>query len=625
MSKKNRLQGKISIHTKGFGFLSADCGHEDIFIPASKINGAFDGDVVVVSSLKKSAKGWEGIVESIKQQNRKRIVGTVVDHYPNGDAMIFSASAGEERPLCLKKSPKTKFEIGDRVSLNIKSQGTDNSLTCTLHKFLGNINDALIDSDVAIEEYNLHEKFPAAVIAEAEKFKEGCVLTKDRVDYRDLECLTIDPTTARDYDDALSITKDKNGCYQLGVHIADVSHFVKENSKLDLEAQSRGNSTYFIDKVVPMLPENLSNGLCSLKEGVDRYTATVMMEFDTKGILKSHEICKSIIRSRKRFTYEEAKQVLDKKIKSPHLNTLKLLVELCSHLKRQKKERGCVELNLPEIRLVLDENGIPYTETWIEYDITHQLVEEYMLKANEIVASELLKRGGKGLFRIHENPDPETLNEFFTLARLFGYVIPPNATSEDIGKIFEDAKDSVNIDQLSIRYIRSMKLAVYSKDNIGHYGLNLENYTHFTSPIRRYSDLVVHRFLFDKDYNPNEKAIAELCSETERRSFRAEMSVARLKKLRYLDRLTEDDPDFTFEATITNIKPQGIFFDLNFIGFEGNIHVSQLGDEYFYFNEKDRSFKGSTTNERYQIGTKLVVSLESIDLVFGECTWNLIH
>ena len=620
MKPTKRLQGKISLHPKGFGFIKPECGHEDIFIPPPKINGALDGDIVTVDSLKKSQKGWEGAVNRVVDRGRKRIVGTVVDFYTNGDAMLFSPMAGEERSFNVKKTPAYKLTIGDRVSVNVNGQN-DDGFDCTVHKVLGNIDNAHIDSDVAIQEFELFSEFPAMVVKEAEKFSQECKLTKDREDLRDLECITIDPKTAKDYDDALSITKDKKGCYHLGVHIADVSFYVQEGSKLDKEALARGNSTYFIDRVVPMLPERLSNGLCSLKEGVDRYSASVLMEFDAKGILKSHRLVKGLINSRKRFSYEDARQVLDKKLKSPHEKTLKLLVELCKHLKKQKKDRGCVELAMPEIRLVLDDDGIPYTEEWIEYDITHQLVEEFMLKANEIVATELLSRGQKAIFRIHETPDDDNLAEFFTLARLLGYTVDPKEPNE-ISRLFEEAKDSPYIDQLSVRYVRTMKLAIYSKDNVGHYGLNLENYTHFTSPIRRYSDLVVHRLLFNKSYAPNVEAIAAKCSETERKSFRAEMSVSRLKKLRYLDRLTEEDSDITFEATITNVRPQGIVFDLGFIGFEGTIHVSELGDDYFYFNDKDRSFTGSNSREKFQLGSKIVVQLETIDLVFRECTWN---
>ncbi len=623
MKSSTRLKGKLSLHPKGFGFVKPECGHEDVFIPPTKLNSAIDGDLVIVTSLRKGQKGWEGVIESIAKRGRNRMVGAVVDFNEKGDAMIFAPTAGEERLFVLKKSPKQKFSIGDRVSINVDNR-SKNLSTCTLHKYFGSIDDALIDTDVAIEEYELTSTFPPAALKEASKFSPECKLTKDRVDLRDLECVTIDPKTARDYDDALSITKDKNGCYHLGIHIADVSHYVKDGSELDKSAYARGNSTYFVDKVVPMLPEQLSNELCSIKEGVDRYSASVLMEFNTKGELKNYKIVRGLIRSRKRFSYEEAKQVLDRKIKSPHLDLLKLLVELCMHLKKQKKERGCVELSMPEIRLVLDDQGIPYTEEWIPYDITHQLVEEFMLKANELVAIELMKRGKQSLFRVHEVPDEKDLEEFFTLVGLLGYKIPRDSSTENIRALFEEAENSPFVDQLSQRYIRTMKLAIYSAENIGHYGLNLEHYTHFTSPIRRYTDLVVHRLIFDKDYDPDVEVIAAHCSDTERKSFRAEMSCLRLKKLRYIDRLTEEDPEITFDATITNIKPQWVYFNLDFISYEGSIHVSELGDEYFQYNDKDRTFTGTDTQLTYHLGRKIVVQLETIDLVFGECTWNLI-
>lgn len=624
MSKKSRYEGKITVHVRGFGFVSPNCGHDDIFIPSSKIKGALDGDVVTVGSLKKGPKGWEGAVISIKEPGKKQLAGTVVDFYGKHEAVVFAPSLGEERPIILSTKTGPKLNIGDRLLIKITRRGQD-QVSYSLKEVLGNIDQAEIDSNVAIQEYDIRHIFPATVLNEAKKMPKKCVLTDDRLDLRKLECITIDPTTARDFDDALTITKDNKGCYHLGVHIADVSHYVKDGSKIDQEAQKRCNSTYFIDKVVPMLPEELSNDLCSLKEGVDRYTASVLMKFDAKGVLKEHKITKALIRSDKRFTYEEAKQVLDRKLTSPHLKMLRLLVELCNHLKKQKKDRGCVELSMPEIRMVLDEQSIPYTEDWIEYDITHQLVEEFMLKANEVIATELMESKKQGVFRVHESPDQDNLKEFFAIAQLFGHTIPHTPSSQDIAKLFEDAKGSVYSDQLSVKYIRSMKLAIYSTDNIGHYGLNLANYTHFTSPIRRYSDLIVHRLIFEKNYKPDAKKLVALCSEKERNSFKAEMSVLRLKKLRYLDRLTEDDPEITFEATVTNVKPQGVFFDLSFIGFEGMVHVSTLGDEYFQYDESSRSFIGAETKHKYTIGTKMVVSLETIDLVFGECTWNVVH
>ncbi len=626
VKKKGLLQGKLSLHSKGFGFVSAiDVEHDDVFIPSSQIKGSIDGDIVEIQVLGKSAKGYEGKVVRLIKRERKRIVGIVTQVLKTGEAVIYSPVVGEERDVILVKEEKRKWVLGDRVLMQIEKT-TPEKIFCKLYKLFGNIEDATIDTEVAVEEYQIRKEFPTAVIEEALGFSSASSIKKDnRVDLTDLICMTIDPVDAKDYDDALSITKDKKGHYHLGVHIADVSHFVQVGSALDKEAFKRSNSTYFIDSVVPMLPPELSNDLCSLKEKVDRLTASALMEFNENGTLVNYKIVRSIINSRKRFTYEGAKEVLDGKVESPLLPQLKLLVELALKLKAFRKSRGSVELSMPEIRLKIDDKGVPNGYTRIDYDITHQLVEEFMLKANELVAKHLLDQGKDAIFRIHEEPNPENMKDFFSYARLIGFQVPPEPKDEDLIRLFEMAQKSPLLEQLAIRFIRSMKLAIYSENNVGHFGLALENYTHFTSPIRRYSDLVIHRLLFDETYKPNLKLVALWCTEQERKSFKAEMSVIKLKKLRYLEKIITETKEKTFSVTITNIKPMGIFFDLDFIGFEGFIRVSNLGREYFHFDEKRRVFTGEKTGVTFNIGKPIQVVLESIDLLIQECNWVLLN
>ena len=618
MSKKPPLQGKLSLHPKGFGFVSpSNVEHADVFIPPSQLKGSIDGDIVEISVTGKSAKGYEGKVVKVLKRERKKIVGTIIRVSKSGEGAIFSAVLGEEREIILKKDPKRKWKLGDRVLMEIVK--TDSGrVICKFSKLFGNIDDPSIDTEVAIAEHLIRREFPQGVMKEVLALK----LKNDaRVDLTHLHTMTIDPVDAKDYDDALSIQKDTREHYHLGVHIADVSYFVKPGSQLDKEAFRRSNSTYFPGQVVPMLPHELSSDLCSLKEGVERFTASILMEFDAKGKLVHYDIVRSVIRSQKRFTYEEAKEVLDGKKKSPLLPELELLVELAHHLKRQRKERGSVELSMPETRLDIDQNGVPTGYRRIEYDITHQLVEEFMLKANELVSIHLEKQGKKSIFRVHDEPNPENLSDFFAFARLIGFHLPAEPSDDDIVLLFERAQKSPLLEQLAIRFIRSMKLAIYSEKNIGHFGLSLDHYTHFTSPIRRYSDLVIHRLLFDKTYKPNLKAVALSCTEQERKSFKAESSVIRLKKMRYLDALEEK----IFSVTITNIKPNGILFDIDFIGFEGFIHVSRLGDDYFIYNEERRLFKGEKTGLSFHIGKTIQVQLDSVDLLFQECSWSLLN
>ena len=625
-TKKGLLQGKLSLHSKGFGFVSPNNEeHDDVFIPASQLKGSIDGDIVEIQVMGKSGKGYEGKVIKLVKRDRKHIVGVVLQVLKTGEASIYSPVVGEERDIILTKEENKKWRQGDRVLMEIEKT-TPAKIFCKFTKLFGNIEDASIDTEVAIAEYQIRNEFPKSVVAQALEFSDQNSIKKDgRVDLTDLDCMTIDPIDAKDYDDALSIKKDATGNYHLGVHIADVSHFVQIGSPLDREAFKRSNSTYFIDGVVPMLPHELSSDLCSLKEKVNRLTASVLMEFDANGNLLKYKIVRSIINSRKRFSYESAKEVLDGKLESPHLKDLNLLVELALHLKKHRKSRGSVELSMPEIRLQVDSKGVPNGYTRIDYDITHQMVEEFMLKANEIVAKHLLDQGKEAIFRIHDEPSPENMKEFYSYARLLGFKVPAEPSDNDLIQLFEMAQNSPMLEQLAIRFIRSMKLAIYSENNVGHFGLALENYTHFTSPIRRYSDLIVHRLLFDESYKPNLKLVALWCTEQERKSFKAEMSVIKLKKLRYLEKILSETKDKIFNVTITNIKPMGIFFDLDFIGFEGFIHVSNLGKEYFHFDEKRRVFTGDSTGMTFNLGKPIQVVLNTIDLLIQECNWTLLN
>ena len=625
MTKKTIL-GKISVHIKGFGFVTPqDASLEDVFIPISKLGDAIDGDIVEISVTGRSPKGLEGEIVSIKKRNKNTLVGIVVYISKNGEVGLYAPSIGEERPILLQKDKTLSLQIGDRLLLEIVSPLKDSGgFVCRFKEHLGSIDEALKDTIVTIYDHQIRHIFPKEVESEAADRAQRESTGKDRRDLTDLICVTIDPEDARDYDDALSLEKTPSGEYHLGVHIADVAFFVEEGSALDEEAKARANSTYFVDRVVPMLPPILCDEYCSLKENVKRYAASALMRFSKNGDLLGYEIVRSTIKSRKRFTYEGAKEVLDGKKESPHKALLDLFVELCQLLKQQRRERGSVDLSMPEIRLIMGKDGIPVGEKRIEYDITHQLVEEFMLKANEVVAIDITKKGKAGIFRVHEKPEAETLGEFFSYARLLGFTLPKNPTEADIQQLFVHAQGSPSLEQLAVRYIRSMRLAVYSKDNIGHYGLALTYYTHFTSPIRRYSDLIVHRLLFEPKYAPDIDQIATHLSEQERKSFKAEMSLLRLKKLRYLESLIKKEPRHIFSATITKVKSSGIFFDLDQIGLEGFLHVADFGREYYDYDEKQKSFVGSNTKTSFTLGKKISVEITSINLIFQECAWHLV-
>lgn len=608
--------GTIRVHPRGFGFLVPDdraAYPQDIFIPKRFTKGAVDGDTVEVEVNTRfvSEKGPEGKVIKILRRGRSHVAGTIT--HIGGKKTIYAhvPLLGEEGEMRIAPSEDRELQVGDRIIIHVKDWGSNKREPLgEMSAYIGHITDPSCDVEAAIEEYDLDDAFPRKTLREAKSF--GTSVTEkeiaEREDFRSLECLTIDPATAKDFDDALSLTKDKKGRYHLGVHIADVSHYVTPGSSLDEEAQARCNSVYFPGTVVPMLPHELSSHLCSLKPKVNRLAVSIMMEFDKDGELESYEIVRSVICSKKRFTYEEAKEVLDGKKKSPYLSKLQLMVELCGHLKRQRATRGSIEFALPDTSLKVDENGVPTHIEIVEYDITHQLVEEFMLKANEMVATYLSEEGLPLAYRIHDEPNPENIKEFAATCTKLGFDLPDEPTAEELQQMFDAARESTFGQFLATTFIRCMKLASYSTQNIGHYGLGLEYYTHFTSPIRRYIDLVVHRLIFeDVDPQENVEKIAVLCSEKERLSARAEQSVTLLKKLRLLQAIQQKDPKRTYKGVVTHIKPFGFAFQIPELLMEGFINFADL---------KKRTC-------RYHTGDKIQVELERIDLITKEVQWIL--
>lgn len=630
--KPETFEGKIFIHSKGFGFFTPDTPLKiggDIFIPKSGINGAMDQDRVEVRIVSegKDQKGPDGVVLHVLSRAREDIVALILEDnqsYYVGSCSLLS----ENQMIKIPYSKKAPLKVGDRVILKVLDwEGFPETSKVQVSKNLGSIFDASKDVIVAANEYNIKRDFSKEALAEAKKFSKDPAKSdlKGRLDLTKIETFTIDPDTARDFDDALSLTLDENKEYHLIVHVADVSHYVAENSALDKDALARANSTYFPGTCMPMLPEELSNGLCSLKEDVVRLTVSVFMHFDKKGNLKEYDIKKAFIKSNKRFTYKQAKQLLDGTLESPHLPTLQLMVDLAMLLQKKRHERGSVDLSMKEFILKLDDKGEPLGFEISEYDITHQLVEEFMLKANEIVAHSLLSRGSNALFRVHETPGASESNDFANLARSYGFKLKKNPTSKDVQNLFKEAKKTIYLRPLSIAFIRSMKLAIYSEQNVGHFGLSLEHYCHFTSPIRRYSDLIVHRILFERDMDGESlKKIALHCSEKERISFKAEQSVISLKKLRYLARVHDESPSKTYDAMVSKIKPYGLYFELTEEQIDGFIHVSSFGDEYFIYNSKNHSFTGEKSHTMYQSGTIVNLMIEHVDILSQKIEWKIL-
>lgn len=626
------VTGIIRVHPRGFGFLQPDNSKdypEDIFVPRNFIQNAVDGDrvEVMINHQSISERGPEGRVVNILTRGRTHLAGIVREILNKGKASVYVPLLGVSQG-CIATSTSFPLAVGDRIVMEVAEWGDEDSpAICRATHRIGHISDPSCDIRAAIEEFELRNEFPLKVVKEAQLLGTS-VSTKEiaeRHDFRDIETFTIDPDTAKDFDDALSLSVDEKGCYHLGVHIADVSHYVQAGSELDLEAKERCNSTYFPGTCIPMLPPELSENLCSLKANVNRLTISVLVTFDKEGNQLDYKIVRGVIKSQKRFSYKDAKEVLDGNKRSKHAPTLNLMVELCKLLKRQRYVRGSIEFAMPELVVKVDDQGVPTGTDYIHYDVTHQMVEEFMLKANEIVATHLTQKGKNLIFRVHDIPADENMKDFALIAGAFGFELSEVPKAAELQKLFEETTDSVYGQFLATSYIRRMRMAIYSSDNIGHFGLQLSHYTHFTSPIRRYVDLVVHRILFgEKDVREELSQSANSSSEQERISAKAENSVRHLKKLRLLGQQYKKDKFHEYEAIVTRVKPFGITFEIISLLLEGFLHISEIGDDYYIFDEDENTLKGENYGSKVQAGDKIHVTLKSVDFILQECHWTIV-
>ena len=622
--KSKRESGTIRMHARGFGFVQLENGSSaDIFIPKHQTQNAVDGDTVEVE-VRPSDKGPEGRVTAILKRNRTHVAGTIQEIDRFGDGIAHVPLLGTKERVTVEGSP---LAVGDRIIMKVLEWGSNGSETrCVLSHHIGHISDPSCDITAAIEEFDLHGEFSQEALTEALAFgtEVSAVALAEREDLREVTAITIDPDTAKDFDDALSLNVDARGHYHLGVHIADVSHYVKSGSALDIEARKRANSTYFPNFCLPMLPAALSNNLCSLQPNVDRLAISTLMEFNADGELVDYRITRSVIRSKKRFTYRDAYAIIRGKRRSRHAAMLKQMVALCELLKRKRCDRGSIDLALPELVVIVDELGAPTHTDLVEYDITHQLVEEFMLKNNELVARHLDIANKNLAFRVHDEPTADNMKDFAALARACGFDLPDAPTIQELQTLFDAAVTTPFGQHLASSYIRRMRMAYYTPDNIGHYGLSLTHYCHFTSPIRRYADLVVHRILFgDSDDYEALSTTTLHCSDQERLSARAENHVRLLKKLRLLKALEEEEPQREYDAVITEIKSFGLVVEILGLMLDGFIHVSELGDDYYAFEERKRRFVGQDTGTILALGDSVVVTLKSVNLVTIESRWQL--
>jgi ribonuclease R len=627
--------GVIQFHPSGAAHvLSEKRGEPDLFVSAENTWTAMHGDRVVARFVKERplpADSWrrptptpkrEGRVIRILKRANETLVGTL-----HKSKNFFYVAADDPRFVHNLYVPEPPFALGARMGDKVVAKLEDwpsrhVNPEGKVVEVLGRAGAPGVDILSIIRKYRLPEKFPVEVVREAEKI-EPTVPEKEaarRVDLRSRFIITIDPDDAKDFDDAIEVQRTKSG-WSVSVHIADVSHYVKPRTALDREAVDRGNSVYLADRVIPMLPEALSNGICSLKPGVDRLAFSVFAEITRQGAVRNVRFAKSVIRSAARLTYKQAFAILQKPPQDEVGRRVHTAWEVSSLLRKKRFAKGSLELDFPEVKVWLDEQGHPVRLERIENDISHQLIEELMLLANECVARELRLAKQPTVYRIHETPDPDKLAEYREIAGTYGLKAGDLTQRDNLVKLLAGMRGQNFENALKIALLKSLKRASYAPDPLGHYGLAKPDYTHFTSPIRRYADLIVHRslerYLGLTKSGPSSKdlaATAEHISDTERIASDAERESTRLKKLEFFQRQIATRAGRAFPARILEVRNYGLLVELPEFLLTGLVHVSALDDDFYLHDAARGRFVGRKSRRIYQAGQEIEVIVARVDM-----------
>lgn len=626
MKKKSLKEGKIDKNKAGFAFLIRDDGVKpDIYISRKNQMTAMDNDIVKVeiTSGIKSPKP-EGRVVKIISRASDESVGTF---FKKRGVTGFIPLGSSDKINLLKNNFLDKASDGDRVKVKIERMPTEHKRALgRITKILGKGGNYDTELAVTLIHSNITSRFKKSAVKEAEELSNlyKPAADKKREDLRDLLTFTIDPDDSKDFDDALSIRRIKEH-FELGVHIADVSHFVKEGSNIDREAFSRGTSVYLPGKVIPMLPEPLSNGICSLKPDEDRFALSVIIKIKKDGNIINSRFTRTLIKSNRRFTYDEIDKILEGG-EAQDKNLLKAIRDmeiLAKALNKKREKRGAIDFDFPDRRIILKPDGSVDSIIKEERTFSHRIVEEFMLLANETVATYTSEHKIPSLYRVHEKPDAEKMESFRNFVQTFGFTIPrddkvtPRHLQTILAKIVRTKEEVL----ISTMMLRSLQQAVYSPVNAGHFALAAKSYTHFTSPIRRYPDLIVHRVLTHiildgklnndskEKYNEKLKDWAKDLSTKERAADSAQMQAEELKIMEYMKNRTGEK----FNAIISGVTSFGIFVEVK-EGLEGLIHISELKDDYYTYDESDLSLKGRRKNRVFRIGESIKVKLVRVDL-----------
>lgn len=638
--EKECIIGTFISHSKGFGFVEAEDREEDLYISEPFVNGAFHKDLVQVELLPQNrGKKQEAAVVKIVERGIKTLVGTF-DKTSAGFGFVIPDQEKIGTDIFVSAEHSKGAMDGHKVVVELTAYGDDrHKPEGKIVEILGHIQDPGVDILSVIKGFELPAAFGDRVMHQAERVPEE-VLESDlagRMDLRDVQMVTIDGEDAKDLDDAVSLIKE-NGLYRLGVHIADVSNYVQENSAMDREALKRGTSVYLVDRVIPMLPHRLSNGICSLNQGVDRLAISCLMRIDDKGNVIDYQLAETVIRVDRRMTYTNVKKILEEeddglcKEYEDFLPMFGLMRELAVILREKRSKRGSIDFDFPESKIILDEQGKPTAIKPYERNTATRIIEEFMLIANETVAEHFYWMEVPFLYRTHEKPDQEKVRQLAAFLRGFGYQlrtgreeIHPKELQKLLARI-DGTPEEMLISRLTLR---SMKQARYTVECTGHFGLACKHYCHFTSPIRRYPDLQIHRIIKEQlrgrlgeerilYYQNRLPDVAVQTSKRERRADEAERETNKIKKAEYM----ESHIGEIYEGVICGVTGWGIYVELqNTV--EGMVHVAKLPGDYYYYDEHAYEMAGQDTGRRYRLGQRIRVCVDEVDRLIGRVDFSI--
>lgn len=637
-----QAEGTFIGHPKGFGFVEIEGQDEDIFIPESDTGTAMHQDKVriIIRNDKKEGKRQEGVVVKVLERGMPEIVGT---YQLNRDfGFVISDNPKFSKDIFIPRKEAAGIKNGDKVIVVITDYGSGNkNPEGKIKENLGNIRTPGTDILAIVKSFGIPSEFPEKVMKQAQRVPDH-VLDADRdgrLDLRHLQTVTIDGEDAKDLDDAISLTKEGD-IYHLGVHIADVSNYVQYNSALDREALKRGTSVYLADRVVPMLPERLSNGICSLNQGEDRLALSCLMDINEKGKVVSHQIAETVINVNERMCYTDVKNILEdtdeeakKRYEAP-IPMFFMMKELSGILRNSRHHRGSIDFDFPESKIILNAAGKAIDVKPYEANVATKIIEDFMLMANETVAQEYCTEEIPFVYRTHDNPDPEKVESLLTLLHNQGVKIQKakeEITPKEIQQIIESIEGLPNEAMISRLVLRSMKQAKYTTECSGHFGLAAKYYCHFTSPIRRYPDLQIHRIIKDnlrgrlmregrtEHYAEILDEVARQSSVCERRADEAERESDKLKKAEYMSYHLGEE----FEGIISGVTGWGLYVELpNTV--EGLVHVNTLRDDYYVFDQESYELRGEMTKKVYKLGDKVRVRVADADKMLKTVDFELV-